>query len=122
MEIIVPLLTPKQNWMNGTNRGRGSGSTHLNVSTALNTKYVHASLIYCMLSLRAAAGTESVSSVSSRSESVTPTDLVVEKSTLVNNGTKLDFSSSIRAEVVKEHKDTVLGLEVRGRSVCWGGR
>ena len=42
-------------------------------------------------------------------------DTVQENSGSVklNNGTKMDFSSSIRAEVAKEHKDTHVGLEVR---------
>lgn len=54
---------------------------------------------------------------SGSSGSVTPSsELSVEKASHAVNGTKLDFSSSIRAEVAKEHKDTIVGLEVR-----WGG-
>lgn len=45
--------------------------------------------------------------------STTPTEQAVEKASHTNNGTKMDFSSSIRAEVAKEHKDTIVGLEVR---------
>ena len=37
----------------------------------------------------------------------------IEKSPHINNGTKMDFSSSSRAEVEKEYKDSTLGLEVR---------
>lgn len=42
----------------------------------------------------------------------TPTDQVVEKPVHMNNDTKVEFSSSIRAEVAKEHKDAGVGLEV----------
>lgn len=55
--------------------------------------------------------TESVSSHESRHGSITPTEQPLEKASPTNN---MDFSSSIRAEVAKEHKDTVVGLEVRG--------
>lgn len=59
------------------------------------------------------AATGSVSSLSSSPGSSTPTEQAVEKSVHMDNGNKMDFSSSIRAEVAKEHKDMVLNLEVR---------
>lgn len=49
---------------------------------------------------------------------VTPTDQPVEKPADMNNDTKMEFSSSVRAKVAKEHKDTVVGLEVWWG---WGG-
>ena len=122
METTVHLLTRKQNWMSGISRDRGTDSSHPKVSLGLPVcLYLDDGLPLATGSSASSvvSGSSVVSVSSGNSGSVTPSsELSVERASQASNGTKLDFSSSIRAEVAKEHKDTVVGLEVRGGG--WG--
>ena len=108
MEITVHLLTPKQSWTNGISKDRETKrKQQLKVSV----------LLFCAgcILLEPLFVLLVAESGSNRgAENTAPADnQTVEKFLHMNNGTKMDFSSSIRAEVAKENKDHPVGLEVR---------